>query len=232
MKKLIPALFVLGTFSSCAQINLPNYKIPGQSQTSNGPADALQDALIKGAQSGTNSASKNGGFYRNSLIKIAVPPEARSIMQKLRSIGMNKLVTDIEKSINSAAELASKEAFPIFKKAILDIRFQDAMGIIKGGDNAATLYLKKSTSSKLEAKFLPIIKSALSKTNATKYWKEAITTYNKIPFIKEQNPDLDDYVNQQAINGLFKLIEQEEQQIRKDPKEWTTNAMKRFFSQQ
>jgi hypothetical protein len=106
----------------------------------------------------------------------------------------------------------------------------DAIGIVKGTDNAATQYLRKTTSSELTAKFKPVIKTSLDKVNATKYWTDLINTYNKIPLVQKMNPDLTAYVTDQAITGLFTIIAKEELKIRKDPVARTTELLKKVFA--
>jgi len=106
---------------------------------------------------------------------------------------------------------------------------RDAINIVKGTDNAATMYLKNNTSPELIGKFKPIIKTSLDNVNATKYWSDLITVYNKIPFIKKMNPDLPQYVTQKAIDGLFIMIAKEELKIRKDPAARTSELLKKVF---
>jgi enolase len=111
-------------------------------------------------------------------------------------MGMDEQVDKFVLSLNRAAEDAAKEAKPIFVSAIKQMTIEDAWSILKGEDDAATTYLNKTTSTQLKEKFKPIIKASLDKVNATKYYKELITAYNKVPLVKKVNPDLDDIRNQ------------------------------------
>ncbi len=153
----------------------------------------------------------------------------RLVESKLRAIGLGSQVDKAILSINRAAEDAAKEAEPIFVSAITGMSISDAIGIVRGEENAATQYLKKTTSAELKTKFQPVIKSSLDKVDATKYWTDLINTYNKIPLVQKMNPDLAAYVTDQAIAGLFVMIAKEELKIRKDPVARTTELLKRFL---
>ena len=148
---------------------------------------------------------------------------------KLKAIGMGKKVDEFNESMNRAAEKASTEAKPIFIAAIKGMTVRDAINIVKGADNAATMYLKNTTSPELINKFQPIIKTSLDDVNATRYWGDLITIYNKIPMVRKMNPDLPQYVTQKAIDGLFIMIAKEELKIRKDPMARTSELLKKVF---
>jgi hypothetical protein len=142
---------------------------------------------------------------------------------------MGKKVDEFNESMNRAAEKAASEAKPIFLTAIKEMTVRDAVNIVKGTDNAATMYLKNNTSPQLIDKFQPIIKTSLDNVNATRYWSDLITIYNKIPMVKKMNPDLPQYVTQKAIDGLFIMIAKEELKIRKDPVARTSELLKKVF---
>ena len=195
-------------------------------------AEGLKEALVNGTSKGTATASQLDGYFKNPKLKIPFPPDVQKVENKLRQLGLNKQVDQFVMTLNRGAEEAAKEAKPIFVAAIKNMTIQDAWGILKGGDNAATDYLKRATSAELRGKFKPVIKRALDKTNATKYYSDVINTYNKIPFIEQVNPNLDDYATQKAIDGLFVLIAQEESNIRANPLARTTDLLKKVFKQQ
>ncbi len=192
----------------------------------------LKEALIKGANTGTNQASKVDGYFKNPQLKIPFPPDVQKVETKLRQIGLGDQVDKFVLTLNRGAEEAAKEAAPIFISAIKGMSVQDAWGILKGGDNAATSYLERTTSERLRNSFKPVIKKALDKTKATRYYSDVINTYNKIPFVDQVNPNLDDYATQKAIDGLFILIAREEKNIRENPVARTTDLLKKVFSQQ
>ncbi|MFY0608333.1 MAG: DUF4197 domain-containing protein [Cyclobacteriaceae bacterium] len=192
----------------------------------------LKEALVKGAGTSVSKASSTNGFFGNPAIKIPFPPDVQKVEDKLRSIGLGGEVDKFVKTLNQGAEQAAKEAKPILVSAIQGMSIQDAWGILKGGDNAATDYLKLKTSDQLTAKFKPIISKSLSNTNATKYYGDLINTYNKIPFVDDVNPDLEDYATERALRGLFMLVADQEAEIRKDPVARTTELLKRVFAEQ
>ena len=142
---------------------------------------------------------------------------------------MGKKVDEFNESMNRAAERAASEAKPIFVTAIKSLTVKDAINIVKGANNAATIYLKNTTSPELIIKFQPIIKKSLDNVNATKYWSDLISAYNKIPLVKKMNPNLTEYVTDKAINGLFVMIAKEELKIRKDPLARTSELLKKVF---
>jgi hypothetical protein len=208
-----------------------NSTTSGAGFTESEAAEAIKEALIKGTGESVNIVSVVDGYFGNPEIKIPFPPEAANVESKLRSVGLGGQVDKAILSINRAAEDAAKEAKPIFVAAVKGMSITDAINIVKGKENAATEYLRKSTSPELIAKFKPVIKTSLDKVNATKYWTDVIGTYNKIPLVQKMNPDLTAYVTDQAIAGLFVMIAKEELKIRKDPVARTTELLKKVFGQ-
>jgi len=189
----------------------------------------LKEALTKGMEKGTSMLSKENGFFGNELLKIILPPEAQKIEKTLRSIGFGKQVDDAILTMNRGAEEACKEAAPIFVNAIKKMTVQDAVGILKGADTAATVYLKNNTTTALTTAFRPIIDGALEKVGATKYWSTMVTTYNKFS-MQKIDPDLSAYVTERALQGVFTQIALEEKNIRKDPVARTTELLKKVFA--
>src|SRR6185369_2079888 len=130
-------------------------------------------------------------------------------------------------TINRAAEEAAKQAAPVFIDAVKKMTITDGLQILKGNDTAATGYLKKTTSPQLHDSFKPVIKSATQKVEVTKYWNPLVTAYNKIPFVTRLNPDLEEYITQRGLTGLFYLVSLEETKIRKDPAARVTDILKK-----
>ena len=192
-------------------------------------ADGIKEALINGTGESVKLVSVIDGYWGNPEIKIPFPTEAKEMESKLRTIGMGKKVDEFNESMNRAAEKAANEAKPIFISAIKGMTVRDAVNIVKGSDNAATMYLKNTTSPQLIDKFQPIIKTSLDNVNATRYWGDLITAYNKIPLVKKMNPNLPEYVTQKSIDGLFIMIAKEELKIRKDPMARTSELLKKVF---
>ena len=189
----------------------------------------LKEALSVGTNNASNKLSAADGFFKDAAIKILMPEEAQKAEKKLRSLGMGKLVDDAILSMNRAAEDASKSAAPIFINAVKQMSIGDAVGILKGGDFAATSYLKDKTTASLTESFRPIIESSLKKVNATKYWNTVFTTYNKFSADKI-NPDLSAYVTEKSLAGIFHQVGLEEKKIMKDPMARTTDILKKVFA--
>jgi hypothetical protein len=195
-------------------------------------SEGLKEALIKGISNGSDLASKVDGYFKNPEIKIPFPPEVKKVEDKLRQLGLNNEVDRFILTLNRGAEEAAKEAKPIFITAIKSMTIQDAWGILRGEPDAATQYLKRTTSHQLREKFKPVIQNALNKVNATKYYSDIVNTYNQIPFVQDVNPDLNEYATQKAMEGLFTLIAKEEKNIREDPLARTTELLRRVFKAQ
>lgn len=193
-------------------------------------AQAIKEALTKGISLGVVVLSKKDGYLGNPKVKIPFPEDAKNVEKSLRKVGMGKKADDVVTSINRAAEDAALAAKDIFVSAIKNMSIVDATKIVLGENNAATKYLKKTTSKKLYVKFKPIIEKSLTKVDATKYWEDAIGAYNKIPMVKKMNPDLTDYVTRKAIEGLFVMIAKQEAKIRIDPIARTTDVLKKVFN--
>ncbi|NTS41044.1 DUF4197 domain-containing protein [Flavisolibacter sp. BT320] len=191
--------------------------------------NGLKEALSVGAGNSTAKLSGLNGFFADAAVKILLPEEAKKVEQKLRAIGLGKQVDNAILSMNRAAEDAAKSATPIFVNAIKGITIQDGIGILKGGDFAATNYLKGKTLAQLTEAFRPIIEQSLQKVDATKHWNTLFTTYNKFS-AEKVNPDLSAYVTDKAMTGIFYQVGQEEQKIRKDPMARTTDLLKKVFN--
>ncbi len=192
----------------------------------------LKEALDAGVSKGSTLLSQKGGYF-DSPYKILLPPEAREVTDKLKVIpGFNKVEEVALEKINAGAEDAAKRAKPIFVAAIREMSIQDATGILMGADDAATGYLKAKTYDKLYAEFKPVIISSLDKFQARKYWGDAVAKYNKIPLVKSVNPELDDYVTQQALVGLFDMVAKEELNIRDNAAARTSELLRQVFAKQ
>ena len=192
-------------------------------------ARALKQALEAGTGKGTETLSKENGFFGNPAVKILFPEEARQAEQTLRSLGFDKLCDDLILRLNRAAESASAAAKPIFMEAIRQMTVRDAMDILFGADDAATRYLERTTSAQLTSAFRPIIRERLQEVNAATLWNQVFTRYNQLPMTKNVNPDLDGYVTDRALDGLFLAIAQEEKKIRENPLHRGTDLLKKVF---
>lgn len=236
MKKIITLLIVVACFGQAEAQGLKGLlnkakdvvSKPG-SLSNDDIVSGLKEALSVGAQKGANSLSQVDGFFANAALKILMPPEAQKVESTLRKVGLGKQVDEAILSMNRAAEDACKSAAPIFVNAIKQMSIQDALGILKGNDTAATGYLRTKTTSQLTEAFRPVIEKSLAKVDATKYWNSLMTSYNKIPFQKKINPDLSAYVTEKALSGIFYQVGEEEKSIRKDPVARTSEILKKVF---
>jgi hypothetical protein len=238
MKKITIITGVTILLFGCAEMTTVLNDVNNSVNTASGPTPLTNLDVIKGLKEalsiGTNNSSaltsKMDGFYKNPEIFIPFPAEAIKVKEKIEALGMKSQVDKFVVTLNRSAETATKEAAPIFINAITSMSISDGFTILRGGENAATTYLKEKTTGQLRIKFKPVVKNAISKVEVTKYWNPVINTYNKIPFIDKQNPDLEDYVTIKAIDGLFLMIAKEEKKIRKDPLARVTDILKRVFS--
>jgi hypothetical protein len=195
-------------------------------------ASGLREALNNGITKQVTKLTATDGFYKNEAVKILLPEDLRKVDAGLRSIGLSALADEGLKALNRAAEDAVKEATPIFVSAVKNITFTDAKTILLGNNSAATTYLQNSTSTALYAKFNPVIRNSFSKVGADKIWTNIITRYNSIPLVRKVNPDLNDYVTNQAMNGVFKMIAAEEQNIRTNITARTSPLLLSVFAMQ
>jgi len=204
--------------------------LSGKNLSNSDIASGLKEALKIGAQNASRQLSAKDGFFRNAAIKILLPKEAQQVETTLRSLGMGSLVDQAVLAMNRAAEDAAQKAAPIFINAITGITIQDGLSILRGGNNAATQYLRGKTSVTLTNAFRPVIQSSLGKVGATRIWETVFKTYNQLPLIREKvNPDLTGYVTGKALDGLFTTIGAEELKIRTNPAARVTSLLQQVF---
>lgn len=204
--------------------------VKGESSVNVG--EGLKEALNIGVDEAVQSLSSENGYFE-SPYKILIPAEAKKVTSKLSKVpGFQDVEKNLIAKMNQAAEIAAKKAGPIFLSSIKQMSFKDATNILMGEEDAATRYLEKTSREELYKSFLPIIQSSLDEVNARSYWSDAVNAYNKIPFTKDQNPELDDHVNQSALDGMFSLIQEKETGIRNDAGLRTSPLLKEVFAQQ
>ena len=234
MKKKILLVLCLVNLISCAELQdvVNNFPQSGGVLSNADIASGLRQALDQGIDEQVSKLTMEDGFYKNELVKILLPEELQKVDHALRKIGLDNLADEGLKAMNRAAEDAVKEATPIFVSAVKDITFNDAKTILLGEDNAATMYLIGKTKTDLYAKFQPVIKNSFGKVGADAIWNNLITKYNNLPFTNEVNPDLTDYVTNEALEGVYTMIAVEEKSIRNDISSRTTDLLKRVFALQ
>ncbi|MBL0357825.1 MAG: DUF4197 domain-containing protein [Chitinophagaceae bacterium] len=230
MKKLLFGLSFAFLLSGCDVLQqLPN-SVGGITEAEAG--QGIKEALSQGLASAVLQLNKEDGFFKDALYKVLLPPDAKKIESALRTIGMGSVVDKAILQINRGAEDAAGYAKPIFVDAIKSMTLQDAIGLVKNGDTSATHFFRVTTTDKLVAVFLPVIKSSLDKVNATKYYSDIVKTYNNLPTtFTKINPNLDSYVTNKATEALFDLVAKEELNIRTNIAARTTDILKKVFGQ-
>ncbi|MBK9763380.1 MAG: DUF4197 domain-containing protein [Flavobacteriales bacterium] len=192
----------------------------------------LKEALRIGTERSVDKASVTDGFWNNARLRIPFPPEAIKVKNTLSDIGLDKPINDFELTLNRAAEAATKEAVPVFVDAITSMSIQDGFNLLNGGEHAATNFLREKTSAALRAKFTPKVEQATAQVALTSYWQPLASAYNTATLLtggKAVDPDLNAYVTDKAIDGLFILLADEEMKIRQDPVARTTALLQKVF---
>lgn len=236
MKKIFMIVTMIFSISlvSCDQATLARILESGANAVLSNDqiAKALKQALDKGVKTGVSYLSREDGFL-GTQYKILLPDEANNVVEKLKFIpGFSDIEAQIIEKINRSAEDAMKKSSPIFLNAITSMTITDAMNILMGEKNSATMYLNRTTYDGLYREFEPVIVNSLNKLNALDYWTEAVTKYNSLPFVKKLNPKLEDYIARKALLAIFDRIEKEELNIRANVTARTTDLMKKVFAKQ
>lgn len=242
MKRLIipvSMLFLGATFTACDVLQEAASMVTTTTNTNSTPAltnteviSGLKEALNVGIKNSVNLTSVTDGFLGNAAIRLPFPEDALKVKQKALDWGLSGQVDKFETTLNRAAEEATKEALPIFMDAITNMSISDGFSILNGGDGAATKFLKDQTTAKLVTAFSPKVEAAIAKVKLTEYWNPIITKYNSAMTLtggEKLNPDLNKYVTEKAIAGLFHMVEQEENKIRKDPMARVSDILQKVF---
>lgn len=240
MKKLILAVGITGAFAitSCDTLNEVAEVILTEDTTTT--SGLTNDEVIKGLKEALNVGIKNSvdltsvtdGFLKNAEIRLPFPEDAQHVKEKALEWGLDAKVEKFETTLNRAAEEACKEALPIFKDAIMNMSISDGFAILNGGDGAATKYLKDNTTTALKSAFKPKVDAAIASVKLTEYWSPIMTKYNAYATISGKDkidPDLNEYVLDKAVKGLFIMVEKEENKIRKDPLARVSDILQKVF---
>ena len=226
MKKNIFSFLLVGTFAATAITTLGSFNISPASTVTNPLLSkeeiiqGLKDALNISIENSVKQSSALDGFWKNASIKLPFPEDAKKVKDAALKLKMKGAVERFELTLNRAAEEATKKALPIFLNAIKNMQIADGLAILNGGNGSATRFLQNNTTNELKTAFRPEVDKAIQTVELTKYWEPLATNYNKVNLFtggKSINPDLNAYVTERAISGLFKLVEFEENKIRKDP---------------
>ena len=232
MKKIIAFASIL-ILTSCAELQSIASQLPQEYGVTDAEiSSGLKQALEFGIDKEVTNLAKEDGFFTNELVRIGLPPELQKVDKTLRDVGLDALADEGLKVLNRAAEDAVGEAIPVFANAVKGITFNDARNILLGGEDAATMYLSAKTEKELYTRFNPIISNSLDKVGATEVWKNLIQKYNSLPITNNVNPDLPDYVTNEALDGVFIMIAMEEKDIRNTLSARTTNLLRKVFALQ
>ena len=234
IRTIIVSMFILLTaFPASAQLD-KLLKSLGGSEKGSGLSDVkigsgLKEALKIGTENAVNFTGKKDGFFLNQAIKILMPEKLRTFEKGLRAVGYGPQVDEFVLSMNRSAEQAAPFAKQIFWDAIGEMTFDDVRKILSGNDTAATDYFKGKTTDRLTGVFKPIVDKSMNEVGVTRQYHELLGYYEKIPFVKKETFDIDQYVVTKALDGLFHMVGEEETKIRKNPTARTTDLLKEVF---
>ncbi|HEY6011267.1 MAG TPA: DUF4197 domain-containing protein [Nitrospirota bacterium] len=189
----------------------------------------LKEALSIGTENAVKQVSRVDGYFGNQLIKIPIPDETKRVMATLSRMGFKQQVDEFVLTMNRGAEKAAPQAVSIFVTAIKAMTIEDAGRILLGNETAATEYFKKKTNDEIYKAFKPAITASLDSVGATRAYKSLMDKTKSVRLLKQTNVDLDHYVTNKAIDGLFLMVGQEEKKIRRDPAARTTELLRAVF---
>ena len=192
-------------------------------------ASGLKEALTKGAEVAVGQLGKTNGFLGDKRVKIPLPESAQAVEKMMRTFGMKKQADELIETMNRAAEMAVVEAKPILTNAVKSMSFDDARGILTGGDDAATQYFKRTTSKDIGAKFLPIVKQATDQVGLAKQYNSFAGQAASFGAIDAKSANIENYVTEEALDGLFTIIAEQEASIRDNPAAAATSLAKKVF---
>jgi hypothetical protein len=192
-------------------------------------ASGLKEALTRGAAKAVDVLGKQDGFFRNDKVKILLPEKLQKGEKMLRKVGGGKYADKLVETMNRAAETAVVEAKPILWQAIKQMTLKDGIEILKGPDDAATQYFRRTTSEPITGKFKPIVESATAKVGVAAQYEKFASKASKFGLVSEKDADLDGYITEKALDGLFLMVAEEEKQIRKDPVATGSAIIKKVF---
>ena len=225
-------ILTLGSVTGCAElqgIDLSSIFAATAPLDQSTVARGLKEALSVGTQRTVHSLSTAGAFSNNSALRLRLPGELGKLASVLRNVGFSAQVDSLENSMNRAAEQAAANAVPVFATAISSMSIADAFAILNGADDSATQYFRERTSAQLKSRFSPIARSAMQEVGFYSIYKDLITRYRQIPFMRPPSIDLEDYVADQTMTALFGEIAKEEARIRQDPAARSSALLRRVF---
>lgn len=205
--------------------------VPGREASLDEPtiSRGLKEALSVGTRRAINTVSATDGYFRTPSIRIVMPERMREVAEVLGRLGFQKQVDEFTLSMNRAAEKAAPKAAELFAEAVRDMTFDDARRILNGGNTAATEYLRQKTGGKIYAAFKPLVISSMNEVGTTRAYNKIMSHYAALPFASQGIPDLDTYVTNGAVDGLFYMLGEEEKRIRTNPAARVSELLRRVF---
>lgn len=228
VSRLVVVLFALSVLAACpAMDELLRDDPSGQSESR--VASGLREALRLGTERASGRTGRTDGYLGNELIRIPLPEQLQSAGNRLRGLGLGRQVDELEVAMNRAAELAAREAASVFADAIRRMRPADVYAVFNGGPDAATRYLRQSSEAVLKQRYQPIVAERLERVNGYSVYQDIVSRWNRLPLVEPITSDLESYVTDLALDGLFTVLAEEEQRIRDDPAARTTQLLRDVF---
>lgn len=229
--RIATVLLLLGLMAGCLDmpVQLPEVGVAAQ-PTRQEAADAIRQALTQGVGRAVQQLGQEGGFRDDEQVRIPLPSQLEPLADTLGRIGQERYVQEFERSLNRAAEEAVPYASAIFARALSSMTVEDAIGIVRGTDDAATRYFRERTEPELRRAFYPIVAEQTQRVGVTQAYKDMFDQIGVFgQYLSPEMQDLDAYVTQRALDGLFLYIAEEEQRIREQPVARTTQLLRRVF---
>lgn len=232
LPRFLSLAFILVLFPGCASVNIADL---GDLLTAEAPLNeetvtaGLKEALEVGTGRAVNALSAEGGFGASDVLRIPIPENLETMASRLRSVGLGDQVDRFEDQMNTAAEQAAGLAINVFAGAIRDMSIQDAFGILNGPQNAATVYFRDRTEVALTSRFGPVVDDVMQELGVVRVYEDLVTRYNAIPLVRPVEFDIQAYVVDRTLDGMFATLADEERRIREDPIARTTQLLQRVF---
>ena len=189
----------------------------------------LKAALEKGSGTAVDVLGRTDGFFGNSAVKIPLPESLKKYEKLMRGVGMGKYADELVLTMNRAAEAAVPEAKKLLVDSVRKMSVQDAKGILTGGQTSGTEYFRRSTADQLRARFLPIVKQATARVKLAEKYNQYAQKGVQFGLVRKEQANLDDYVTQKALDGLFFMVAEEEKKIRQDPVKAGSDIIRKVF---
>lgn len=231
--RLVGAALAGASLLGCAELgldpSLAGVLLGGGGGDTETVAAGLKEALRVGAERSVAQTSRPGGFLNDPRIRIGLPEKLDAAVRGLRALGLGSAADDLETTMNRAAEQAAGEATAIFWQAVSGLTIQDAHGILRGADDAATVYLRGRTEDTLRARFTPVVQSAMSQVGLYRAYDDLVGGFRALEQVASPKVELERYVTDATLAGLFTVLADEEKRIRTDPAARTTALLRQVF---